>query len=128
MHGVGGITGALLSGVFVSATLTEGGGPINGNFAQLLVQIKAVAVAAGYSALVAWGILKVVSLVVPLRVNKADESTGLDLSQHGEIAYASPAEHPPGGAGGRRRLFLRRGSRARALAPSARARRAAPEA
>jgi Amt family ammonium transporter len=90
VHGVGGIVGALLTGVFATAALTDGsGGLLTGNWTQLLIQAKAVGVVAIYSAVATFGLLKLVGVFVPIRVSEADESAGLDISQHGEMAYAS---------------------------------------
>jgi Amt family ammonium transporter len=90
VHGVGGIVGALLTGVFATTALTDGsGGLLTGNWTQLLIQAKAVGVVAIYSAVATFGLLKLVGVFVPIRVSEADESAGLDISQHGEMAYAS---------------------------------------
>lgn len=90
VHGVGGIVGALLTGVFASEALTGGaGGLLTGNFSQVAVQAKAVIVVGAYAGAMTFIILKVMALVAPIRVTEAEESAGLDLSQHGEIAYAT---------------------------------------
>lgn len=89
VHGVGGIVGALLTGVFASPDLTEGGGLIFGNVHQFLVQAKAALVVASFAGVATFGILALMRMVVPLRASADDEDTGLDLSQHGEIAYAT---------------------------------------
>jgi Amt family ammonium transporter len=87
-HGLGGAVGALLTGVFAEKAW---GSPVDGlmagNARQLGIQLVAVLVVAGYSALGSWALLKGVDLVVPLRVSKRDEGVGLDVSQHGEEAY-----------------------------------------
>ncbi|MCK6396629.1 ammonium transporter, partial [Zoogloea sp.] len=97
VHGVGGIIGALLTGVFNTQDL---GGPglvtdwvtatvgSNGVGAQLWIQAKAVALTVVWSALVATVSFKVVDLVIGLRVPEEDEREGLDISSHGETAYA----------------------------------------
>jgi Amt family ammonium transporter len=91
VHGIGGLTGAFLAGVFavgaVSATpeLPHGvQGLIEGNAALVGSQILGIVVTAGWSGVATWGILKVISAVVPLRVKQEDEVMGLDVSQHGE--------------------------------------------
>ena len=88
-HGVGGITGALLTGVFAS---TAWGSPtdglLHGNPALLgkqLVGVLATIVWAGLGTLV---VLKAVSLLRPLRVAAGDEARGLDVTQHGEEGYS----------------------------------------
>jgi Amt family ammonium transporter len=89
VHGVGGIVGALLTGVFASPELTDGGGLLYGNAAQFLVQCKAVLVVACYAAVATLVILSAMRLILPIRVSARDEEQGLDLSQHGEIAYTA---------------------------------------
>jgi Amt family ammonium transporter len=89
-HGVGGTVGALLTGVFAQKVLNGAGndGLLFGNPGQLYVQAVAVGTAIVYSGLVSFVLLKAIGLFIPLRATSADESLGLDLSQHGEEAYA----------------------------------------
>jgi ammonium transporter, Amt family len=89
VHCVGGITGALLTGLFASKAVNSAGadGLFFGNPAQLGIQIVAVAVTLVYCFLGAYILLKIVDAVVGLRVAEEDELAGLDLSQHGETAY-----------------------------------------
>lgn len=89
VHGVGGIVGALLTGVFATTTVNPAGfdGLLYGNPAQLGIQALAVAIAAGYAAIVTFVILKVLDVTVGLRVAPEEEQKGLDLSLHGEPAY-----------------------------------------
>jgi Amt family ammonium transporter len=63
-------------------------GLLFGNPKQLGVQAVAVLAAAAYSALVTFGILKLLALLVPLRALPREEGLGLDVTQHGEEAYA----------------------------------------
>lgn len=88
-HGVGGLTGAILTGLFAEKVINAGGanGLLFGNPHQLLVQIIAVAAVAAYSFVATWIILKVVSLFSPLRVSSDDEEQGLDITTHGEVGY-----------------------------------------
>jgi Amt family ammonium transporter len=88
-HGVGGTVGALLTGVFADMSLPGGlaNGLLFGNPRQLMVQATAVVAAVVYSGVATFILLKVIGLVVPLRASGADESTGLDLTHHGEEAY-----------------------------------------
>ncbi len=88
VHGVGGIVGALLTGVFASPDLTPGGGLLYGNGHQLLIQCKAALAVACFAGAATFVILLAMRLVLPIRVTARDEEAGLDLSQHGEIAYA----------------------------------------
>lgn len=87
VHGIGGIIGALLTGVFASSSVGVADGLLEGNNNQLWIQFLTVGVVAFYSALMTYLLLKGVNLVVPLRVSEVDELSGLDQSQHGEIAY-----------------------------------------
>jgi len=91
VHGVGGTTGAILTGLFASAAVNPGGadGLFFGNPAQLGKQLVAVAVTLIYCFGVSYVLLKVVDAVVGLRVDEEDEVAGLDLSQHGETAYTA---------------------------------------
>jgi Amt family ammonium transporter len=87
-HGLGGTVGALLTGLLAEKAW---GAPVDGllfgNPKQLGIQAVAVLAVAAYSAVASWAILKLVSLVAPLRVSSRDEGLGLDVSQHGEEAY-----------------------------------------
>ena len=96
VHGVGGIVGALLTGVFNNQAL---GGPglvtdwvtatvgSNGVFAQLMIQAKAVGVTVLWSAVVSLIAYKIVDMTIGLRVPEDEEREGLDISSHGETAY-----------------------------------------
>ena len=87
-HGLGGISGAILTGVFASAEFGTAG-LIEGNPKLVAIQTVAVLAAAAFSAVGTWGILKVISLIVPLRASDKEERRGLDLSAHGEEAYVT---------------------------------------
>ncbi len=96
VHAVGGILGALLTGIFVSPAL---GGPgvvsdwvtgktdFPGYFAQLWIQAKAVGITIVWSGVVAFVSYKIVDLVVGLRVPEEEEREGLDITAHGDSAY-----------------------------------------
>jgi Amt family ammonium transporter len=87
-HGVGGTVGALLTGVFAQKGLNGvADGLLFGNPAQLGIQFAAVAAAIVYSGVVSFALLKLIGAVIPLRADSADETTGLDVTQHGEEAY-----------------------------------------
>ncbi len=87
-HGVGGTVGALLTGVFADKALNGlFDGALYGNPGQVAIQATAVVTAIVYSGVVSFILLKVINLVIPIRADAADESTGLDLTQHGEEAY-----------------------------------------
>ncbi|MBL8316966.1 MAG: ammonium transporter [Burkholderiaceae bacterium] len=97
VHGVGGIVGALLTGVFNTQDL---GGPglvtdwvtatvgSNGIGAQVWIQLKAVLLTIVWSGVVAAVSYKIVDLVIGLRVTEEEEREGLDISSHGETAYS----------------------------------------
>ena len=87
-HGLGGATGAILTGVF--ATSAWSGGPnglLGGHPAQVLTQAASVLIVLLYSGTATFGILKLLALVMPLRAGVRDEKLGLDVSDHGEEAY-----------------------------------------
>jgi len=87
-HGVGGTVGALLTGVFADKALNGVfDGAMYGNPGQVAIQATAVVTAIVYSGVVSFILLKVINLVIPIRAEADDESTGLDLTQHGEEAY-----------------------------------------
>ena len=87
-HGLGGATGAVLTGVFAQASWSGGAnGLIGGNPGQVLIQILSVLIVLAYSGAATFVILKVLALVMPLRISKRVEGVGLDVTQHGEEAY-----------------------------------------
>jgi ammonium transporter, Amt family len=95
-HGVGGTVGALLTGVFAQKALNGvADGVLFGNPTQILIQGAAIMAAIVYSGGMSFVLLKLIGLVVPLRATADDESTGLDISLHGEDAYP----HSEGGIG-----------------------------
>lgn len=89
-HGAGGMWGTIATGLFASALINPGGpnGLFFGNPAQLGIQALAVVIVAAFSFVGSYVLLRLISLVMPLRVSPQDEDAGLDLSQHGEEAYA----------------------------------------
>ena len=96
VHGVGGLTGALLTGVFAVAAATTGANALGfqvdglthgGGIDQLWRQAVGIAVVAPYSFIVTFVILKVLDMTVGIRVSDEEEIAGLDVSQHGERAY-----------------------------------------
>jgi Amt family ammonium transporter len=94
VHGVGGLTGAILTGVFAVKRIFPNADPVGadgllaGNPKQLGIQVLACAVTGIYAAVVTWGVLKIIDRVVGLRVAVSDEREGLDTTQHGEEGYA----------------------------------------
>jgi Amt family ammonium transporter len=97
-HGLGGTVGALLTGVFAEKALNGAfDGALFGNPGQVLLQGAAVLGAMFYSAAGTFVVLKLIGLVMPLRATASEEAEGLDITAHGEEAYAavggsSPAE------------------------------------
>jgi Amt family ammonium transporter len=90
-HGVGGMVGALLTGILAQQSLNgTADGLLFGNPGQLGVQAVAVLAAAAYSGIMSLILLMVIRAIVPLRTDSGDEGVGLDLSHHGEDAYAHP--------------------------------------
>jgi Amt family ammonium transporter len=88
-HGVGGMVGALLTGVLARAAWGGSSGLLDGNPRQLAVQAAGVAAVALYSGLVSFALLRVIGMLAPLRADSRAEGTGLDVLEHGEAAYAS---------------------------------------
>jgi Amt family ammonium transporter len=87
-HGVGGTVGALLTGLFAEKSWNGvADGALFGNPKQLLIQAVAIAAVMLYSGAVSFVLLKVIGLVTSLRATDEDESSGLDISLHGEEAY-----------------------------------------
>jgi Amt family ammonium transporter len=88
-HGIGGIWGALATGIFAQKAINPGGadGLLYGNPKQLLVQALAVLATAVWAFVMSALVLKVMDLVMRLRVSAEEEELGLDLSQHGEYAF-----------------------------------------
>jgi Amt family ammonium transporter len=89
VHGVGGILGALLTGVLAQKALNPAGadGLFFGNPKQLLLQLAGVGAAGLYSVVLTYVILKVVNRVIGLRATVDQEREGLDTTEHGETGY-----------------------------------------
>jgi Amt family ammonium transporter len=97
VHGVGGIVGALLTGILNNQAL---GGPgfttdwvamttgSNGMVTQFIIQLKAVLVTIVWSGVVSFISYKIVDMTIGLRVSEEDEREGLDITSHGETAYS----------------------------------------
>ena len=90
VHGLGGIIGAILTGVFAAQSLGGTGGASPDTFAmgaQVWIQVKSVLFTIVWSGVVSFIAYKVVDLLVGLRVSEEQEREGLDISSHGETAY-----------------------------------------
>jgi Amt family ammonium transporter len=89
VHGVGGVIGTLLTGVFAAASLGGTGFLVQKSIgAQIGVQALGVLAAAAWCALLTWLILKLMDAVFGLRVSEEKETEGLDLAEHGERGYS----------------------------------------
>jgi Amt family ammonium transporter len=84
---MGGIVGAILTGVFAAEAIGGTKGLLEGNAAQVGLQVYGVAVTVVYSAIATFILLKVVDLIVGLRVDPETERDGLDLNLHGEVVH-----------------------------------------
>jgi Amt family ammonium transporter len=86
-HGVGGASGAILTGVFASAAWGGSPGLLDGNAKQVGVQLMGLLVVAAYSGAATFALVKLVNVLVPVRSDQRGEAIGLDITQHGEEAY-----------------------------------------
>ena len=88
-HGVAGVSGAVLTGVFATTTVNSAGanGALYGNLSLLWVQLLAVVATGAFAAVATAAIYFLVRAIVPVRVPVSAEVMGIDLSEHGEEAY-----------------------------------------
>ena len=88
VHGVGGVFGALATGVLATSAVQAGfTGLIDGNPGQILTQLVAVGATIAYAVVATFVIVKVVDVVLGIRITARQEELGLDLAVHGEVAY-----------------------------------------
>ncbi len=87
VHGVGGIVGAILTGVFAREAIGGTKGLIEGNAAQVWIQFEGIIATIVYCAIATFVILKVIDLIMGLRVNEETEIEGLDYNLHGETVH-----------------------------------------
>ena len=89
IHGLGGIWGALGTGLFASLAVNGSGanGLFFGNVGQLFIQLISIVATCAFSFVLSYVILKIVDVLIGLRVSSEDEEIGLDLSQHSETGY-----------------------------------------
>lgn len=102
IHGIGGIFGAVMTGIFATSTVNavfkdEAGnalpvGLLEGNAMQLVNQLVGISIGIALAVVGTLVILKFVDLVIGLRVSETDEAVGLDVTQHGETAYVFEGE------------------------------------
>ena len=84
VHGVGGIVGALLTGVFAVEQYGGTAGLLEGNPGQVLNQVYGIGIVIAYDVVVSLILLKVIDVIIGLRVTRDIEQEGLDLALHGE--------------------------------------------
>ena len=87
VHAMGGIVGALLTGVFAVKAIGGTAGALEGHLAQLWIQAKGVGITVIYDAVVSYLLLKGIDYAIGLRVTEDEEREGLDITQHGEQVY-----------------------------------------
>ncbi|MFC2040715.1 ammonium transporter [Chloroflexota bacterium] len=87
VHGMGGIWGALATGIFARSTIGGTSGLFEGNGGQVLVQLLSILAVAAFAFVMTWILGKLVDVTIGLRVGQPEEIIGLDISQHGERAY-----------------------------------------
>jgi Amt family ammonium transporter len=91
VHGIGGLTGTVLAGVFATAAVSMSpdmpagnSGLLEGNVQQVLIQLYGIAATIAWSGVGTYVLLKAIAFLVPLRVSQQSEIEGLDVTQHGE--------------------------------------------
>jgi Amt family ammonium transporter len=85
VHAVGGVIGALLTGVFAVKAIGGTAGVLEGNTGQFAIQAYGVICTIVYDAVATFIILKVIDMLIGLRVSEDEEREGLDLALHGEV-------------------------------------------
>lgn len=88
VHGMGGLWGAIATGIFATSAVNSYTGLIYGNLHQFEVQVIAAVAAMIYAFVVSYALARIVDATMGLRVTEDEEYVGLDISQHGEKAYA----------------------------------------
>jgi Amt family ammonium transporter len=87
VHAVGGIVGALLTGVFAIEQYGGNPGAIEGNWMQVVSQAMGIGIVIAYDVVVSLILLKIIDIVIGLRVSEEAEREGLDLQLHGESVH-----------------------------------------
>ena len=88
VHGVGGLWGAIATGIFAVEAVGGASGLLQGNVDQVIVQVIGAVAAVVYAFVVTYALARAVDATMGLRVTEDEEYVGLDISQHGEKAYA----------------------------------------
>ncbi len=91
VHGMGGVTGTILLGVFASEAINGQSGLVEGNTSFFFKELIAVAIASAYAFLFTYLMLVIINKIVKVKVSEEEEAQGLDFSLHGENAYDSGA-------------------------------------
>ena len=87
VHGMGGLWGAIATGIFATASVNNYTGLLYGNFHQFTAQVIAAGASVIYAFVMTLILFKVVDVLVGIRVSQEDETKGLDVSQHSEVGY-----------------------------------------
>jgi Amt family ammonium transporter len=87
VHGMGGVFGTILLGVFASATINGQAGLLEGNSEFFFKELVAVVVSSAYAFIFTYIMLVIINFITPVKVSDTDEEQGLDYSLHGEKAY-----------------------------------------
>jgi Amt family ammonium transporter len=87
VHGIGGVLGTILLGVFAMSSINGQSGLIEGNVGFFLTELIAVAISAVYAFLFTYVMLALINFITPVKVSENDENEGIDTSIHGERAY-----------------------------------------
>jgi len=87
VHGMGGITGMILLGVFASASINGQSGLIEGNVSFFMKETVSVLGAAAYAFIFTYLMLALINVITPVKVSEAEEKEGIDIAIHGEKAY-----------------------------------------
>ncbi|CZR03393.1 ammonium transporter [Trichococcus ilyis] len=90
-HGIGGIWGGIATGIFATSSINPAieGGLVDGSASLLLAEVISILAVLAYAGIGSFLLLKLISLVLPLRVSAEEEEIGLDYAVHGETAYGS---------------------------------------
>jgi len=88
VHGIGGLWGAIATGIFATPAVNAYSGLLYGNLGQFTAQVIAAAVSVVYAFAVTYVLAKIVDSTMGLRVSEDEEYVGLDIAIHGEKAYA----------------------------------------
>ena len=91
VHGIGGLLGTILLGVFASKAINGQSGLIEGDGAFFFKEVAAVVIGAAYAFIFTYLMLIIINFITPVKVTEADENLGLDAALHGEKAYDSGA-------------------------------------